>query len=367
MPGLLARVHAHDPADALLVDAAARGRREVHDHGRARRVPALREQHRVDQDVDLAPLVRGEDLGELDRRRAPADRFGLEPGGPELLGEVVRVVDSGRVDDAGRRVEAVAVQARGRLVQSRVVEHGRECALLEVAAHDRHGMDRGCGRHAEVAQRGDQAAPRSVLEREVVDRSREDVRDLLRDQLLRRRHPDVDRVGEAADREARLLAERRVRLVGDHELVRVAADRVVVPREPCVRLDRDRRRLGRGLALLDDRGQPVAVALGRELAVELGDEQAPVREDEDAHRARRLDEPGGGDRLAGRGRVPEAVAANRAGILSRRQLLGERLLVDDAEVRVLLLEVGRLDLAVRAPVAVQRLLGLRAGWRRSAR
>ena len=117
-------------------------------------------------------------------------------------------------------------------------------------------------------------------------------------------------------------------------------------------------RLRRGLALLDDRGQPVAVALGSELAVELGDEQAPVGEDEDAHRAGRLDEPGGGDRLAGRGRVPEPVAANSAGILSRRRLLGEQLLVDDAEVRVLLLEVGRLDLAVRAPVAVQRLLGL---------
>ena len=89
--------------------------------------------------------------------------------------------------------------------------------------------------------------------------------------------------------------------------------------------------VGRGerLALLDDRGQPVAVALGGELAVELGDEQAPVGEDEDAHRAGRLDEPRGGDRLAGRGRVPEAEAANGAGILSRRRLLGEQLLVDD--------------------------------------
>src|ERR1700761_8369236 len=48
---------------------------------------------------------------------------------------------------------------------------------------------------------------------------REDVGDLLRDQLLRRGHADVDRLVQAADRGRRLLAERRVRLVADHELV----------------------------------------------------------------------------------------------------------------------------------------------------
>ena len=63
--GLLARREAHDAADALLVDAAARGRREVHAHGRARRVPALGEELRVDEDVDLPALVGGERLGEL--------------------------------------------------------------------------------------------------------------------------------------------------------------------------------------------------------------------------------------------------------------------------------------------------------------
>ena len=40
-----------------------------------------------------------------------------------------------------------------------------------------------------------------------------------------------------------------------------------------------------------------------------------MREDQHAERARRLDEAGGGDRLARRGRMAEAVAANRAGIL----------------------------------------------------
>ena len=78
--GLLARMQAHDPADPLLVDAPACRRGKVHDDRRARRVPALGEQLRVDQDVDLAALVAGEDLGEADRRRPPADRFGPTPG-----------------------------------------------------------------------------------------------------------------------------------------------------------------------------------------------------------------------------------------------------------------------------------------------
>ena len=109
---------------------------------------------------------------------------------------------------------------------------------------------------------------------------------------------------------------------------------------------------GRSLALLDDRRQPVAVALGRELAVELRDEQPAVREDEDAHRARGLDEAGRGDRLPRSRRVAEAVAPHGTGVLLGRELLGERLLVDDSEVLVLVLDVDRLDL----PVSVHRLL-----------
>ena len=91
---LLARVRAHDPADPLLVDALRCRRGEVHADGRARRVPALGEQLRVDQDVDLAALVGGERLGELARRRAAGDGHRLEAGGAELLREVVRVVDA---------------------------------------------------------------------------------------------------------------------------------------------------------------------------------------------------------------------------------------------------------------------------------
>jgi hypothetical protein len=76
-----------------------------------------------------------------------------------------------------------------------MVERGpRGGALLEVAADDRHRVDRGGRRDAQAAQRRDQAAPGGVREREVVDRRRKDVRNLLRDQLLRRGHADVDRL-----------------------------------------------------------------------------------------------------------------------------------------------------------------------------
>src|SRR6185436_14141602 len=99
---------------------------------------------------------------------------------------------------------------------------------------------------------------------------------------------------EAADRLARLLAERSVRLVGDHELVRLGVQVAVMAREPGVGLDGDGILVLRLLPLEDRILEAVAVALRGELAVELGDEQPPVREDEDAERARRLDEPGGG-------------------------------------------------------------------------
>ena len=190
-----------------------------------------------------------------------------------------------------------------------MVEDLGQGALLEVAADDRDRVDGRGGRDAQAAERGDQAASGRILKRQVVDGGGEDVRDLLRDQLLGRRHPDVDRLRVAADRRARLLAERRVRLVADDELVRALLEVVHVPREPGVGLDGDQIRPRRLLALVDRRLEAVAVALGRELAVELGDEQAPVGEDQDAFGARRLDEPGGGDRLPRGRRVAEAVPA----------------------------------------------------------
>ena len=64
-----------------------------------------------------------------------------------------------------------------------------------------------------------------------------------------------------------------------------------------------------------------------------------MREDQDAEGARRFDEPGGGDRLAGRGRVAEPVAAHGARIRPRVPLfllrLGVCLVVEDVLRRVL--------------------------------
>ena len=288
--GLLARVDAHDPADPLLVDAAGRRRREVHADGRARGVPALGEELGVDQDVDLAALVRGQRLREASGRRLARDGFRLQARRAELLREVVRVLDARGVDDPGRRAEAVAVEARGGLVQGLVVEGGGQGALLEVAADDGHGVDRGRGRDAHAAERRDEAAAGGVAERKVVHRRREDVGDLLRDQLLGRGHADVERLVEGADRGARLLPERRVRLVADDEVVRLAVELGAVAREPGVGLDRDRVLARRARALEDRLGEAVAVALGRQVALELGDEQAPVGEDQDAELAGGLDE-----------------------------------------------------------------------------
>ena len=269
------------------------------------------------------------------------------------------MLDARGVDDARRVLEPLAVEARGGLVQGLVVEHRGQGALLEVAADDRHRRDRGGRRHAQAAQRRDQPAAGGVAERQLVDRGGEDVRDLLGDQLLGRRHADVDRVGEAADRLTRLLAERGVRLVGDHELVRLGVQVAVVAREPGVGLDGDRVRLLRLLALEDRVLEAVAVALGLQLAVELGDEQAAVREDQDAERARRLDEAGGGDRLAGCSGVAEAEAPARARVLAvvllgQLELVGSLLEVD-AEILLVLLG---LELGGRGAVAVAVQVGL---------
>ena len=78
--GLLARRPAGDAADPLLVDPPRGGRRQVHADRRPRRVPALGEQHRVAEHVDLAALEAGEDLGQLALRRLAGDGAGVDPG-----------------------------------------------------------------------------------------------------------------------------------------------------------------------------------------------------------------------------------------------------------------------------------------------
>ena len=123
------------------------------------------------------------------------------------------------------------------------------------------------------------------------------------------------------------------------------------------------------LSRRDHVGEALAVALGRQVARELGDEQAPVREDQDAERAGRLDEAGRGDRLPRRGRVAEAVAADGAGVVLHR-LLGELRVLDlDDERRVLVLVLdllllellGRRRMAVAVPVAVRLVVALARG------
>ncbi len=241
----------------------------MHADGRARRVPAFGEQLRVDQDVDLAALVRGQRLGEPGRRRPSRDGFRLEPGRAELLREVVGVIDTGGVDDSRGGAEALAVEARSGLVQGFVVERRCQRAFLEVAADDRDRVDRGRGRHAQRAERSDQPAPGCVGERQIVHGGGEDVGDLLCDQLLGRGHPDVQRLVEGADRRARLLPERRVGLVAEDEVVHVRRELAAVPREPGVRLDRDRVFARGACALEHCVGEAVAVALGGEIALEL--------------------------------------------------------------------------------------------------
>ena len=278
------------------------------------------------------------------------------------------MVDAGRVDDARRIAEALAVQRRRSHVQRLVVERLCERALLEVAADDRHLVDRRDRRHAQVAQGRDQPAPRCIRQRQVVDRCGEHVGDLLRDQLLRRGHADVDRLVEAADRCRRLLAERGVCLVADHELVRITGDLVAVAREPRVGLDRDRvRRPRRGVPREDRVVEALAVAVLGQLPPELVDEQAAVREDQDAFAACGLDEAGGGDRLAGSGRVAEAVAAHGAGVLrsgERGRLVVFVLAFDGRRglelVLGLFVLLRLLGMAVPVPVAVLAAL-LRGG------
>src|SRR5205807_7581190 len=116
---------------------------------------------------------------------------------------------------------------------------------------------------------------------------------------------------------------------------------------------------GRLLAALDRVAEALAVAFLAQVALELGDEQPTVREDQDAERARGVDEPRCGDRLARGGRMPEAVAANRAGVGACDGLVG--LLLRGELVRLFVLLVG-LDLLERRAVPVRRRL-VRLGGR----
>ena len=204
---LLARLAARHAADALLVDALGGGRREVHADRRARRVPALGEQLRVDQDVDVAALVAGEDLGQLALGRLAGDRLRLHPELAEGLRDVVGVAHAGGVDDAGDAVEARLVEVRDREVEGQLVQQLGQHLLVELRVHlaaaQRHLGDRAharARRDPDAAQRRDHAAPGGLREVEAGGLGREEVGDVAGDQGARRGHADEDRAAPVADR-----------------------------------------------------------------------------------------------------------------------------------------------------------------------
>ena len=322
MPASLPGVAARDAADALLVDALGGRRRQVHADGRARRVPALGQQLRVDEHVDLAALVGGEDARELALGRLAGHGLRLDAGLLERLRDVVRVLHAGRVDDARQVLEAGPVEVGDRQVERRLVEEGGQLFLVEVlvdlALAQRHLRDRAdahARRDAHAAQRRDHAAARGLREVEARRLGREEVGDVAGDQRAGGGHADEDRAVPLADRGAGLLAERRVRLVADDDRVRVR-DLARVAHEPLVGLDRHRA-VGARLARRFSSGGRMrfSVAAVGELAVELVDEVAAVGEDQHAARARGLDEAQRGDGLARARRVLEPEPAGGVRVL----------------------------------------------------
>ena len=178
-------------------------------------------------------------------------------------------------------------------------------------------------------------------------------------------HADEHRAGPVANAGARLLAERRVCLVADHDRVGVR-DPAGVADEPLVGLDRDRS-VGMIGVVEQRRAEALLVAAVGDLADELIDEVAAVGEDQDAAGAAGIDEPDRGDGLPGPGRVLEPEPAARPGILGR---LGDDVRVLGLGlVPVLRLLVGGEDLVVGVELLVEgvgRLGGLAVGGRLGA-
>ena len=243
---LLARLAARDAADALLVDALGRRRGEVHADRRARRVPALGEQLRVDEHVDVAALVAARIRASSRFGVSPDTPFALMPDVAERLGDVVGVAHAGGVDDAGHAVEARLVEVGDREVERQLIQQLGQHLLVELgvdlAAAQRHLGDRAHarpGRDPHAAQRRDDAAARGLREVEARGLRREEVGDVAGDQRAGRGHADEDRAGPGADRRRGLLAQRGVGLVADDDRVGVG-DVAGVADEPLVGLDGDR-------------------------------------------------------------------------------------------------------------------------------
>jgi hypothetical protein len=206
-PGLLPRMPAGDAPDTLLVDPLGGGRRQVHADGRARGVPPLGEQLRVDEHVDLARLVVGEDLRELALGRLAGNGHRLHPEVAEGCRDVVRVAHTGGVDNPRDAVETRLVEIRDRQVERRLVEQLGQHLLVELGVHlaaaQRHLGDRPhprAGRDPDAAKRRDHATPRRLRQVEPRRLRREQVGDVPGDQGAGRGHPDPDRLVQTPDR-----------------------------------------------------------------------------------------------------------------------------------------------------------------------
>ncbi len=165
------------------------------------------------------------------------------PRSRNACGDVVSVAHAGGVDDAGNAVEAGLVQIGDRHVERRLVQQFGQHLLVEFGVHlaaaQRHLGDRPharSGRDPDAPQRRDHAAAGGLGEVEARGLGREQVGDVARDQRAGRGHADEDRARPVADRGRGLLAQRRVRLVADHDRVGVR-DPAGVAHEPLVGLD----------------------------------------------------------------------------------------------------------------------------------
>ena len=78
----------------------------MHADGGAGRVPALGQQLGVAEHIHLAPFEGGKRLRELALRSLARDRLGVDPEFPEGSGDILRVLDTGRVKHARCLAEA---------------------------------------------------------------------------------------------------------------------------------------------------------------------------------------------------------------------------------------------------------------------
>ena len=238
LPGMAAGHAAH----ALLVDALGRGGGQVHADGGAGAVPALGQQLGVDEDVDLARLVVGQDPGQLALGRLARDALGLDADVAEGLGDVVGMLDAGGIDDPRHPVEARLIKVGDGHVERSLVQQLGQHLLVELgvnlAAAQRHlgdGAHARAGRNADAAQRRDDAPAGGLSQVEAAGLGGEEVGDVAGDERAGGRHADEDGARPGTDRRRGLLAQRRVRLIADDDRVGVR-DASGVAHEPLIGL-----------------------------------------------------------------------------------------------------------------------------------